>query len=163
MRRCTILAALGVFVATALASAQPNWFRPPLRPAFPDRPEELVRTWYLRFLNREPDPGWIGWVNALRRGQAPERVLASILSSQEYFERSGRTPRGFIETLFRDLTGRRPTPRELSHWMRRLTFGSRADVAYELLMRFPQNWDTGPFRPDDWRYDYRRPNWPFRR
>ena len=71
-------------------------------------------------------------------------VLAGILSSDEYYARGGNTPDGFIRTLFVDLTGRQPTPRELDYRLRRLYSGQRSDVAYEVLTRYPQSWGQGP-------------------
>jgi hypothetical protein len=163
MRRSAILACCGVFLAAAPSFAQSNWYHEGYQGAYPQQAEELVRVWYQRFLHREPDPNRAAWVDALNSGQQPEAVLAGILSSTEYYDKAGGSPEAFVNRLFQDLTGRRPSPSEMDHWVRRAAYGDRKDVAYALLMRYPQDWGTGPTYRDDRRYDYRRPNWPYRR
>jgi hypothetical protein len=103
------------------------------------------------------------WVDFLRQGQPPEKVLSYILGSQEYFDRAGDNPEEFVQRLFRDVTGRRPTEREFDYWMRQMRHRSRADVAYAFLTRYAPSWDERPYYPDESRYDYRRPYWPYRR
>jgi hypothetical protein len=98
-------------------------------------PEELVRSWYQRFLHRDPDPLWSVWVEAVRYGQEPNAVLAAILGSQEYFNNAGGTPEGFVQALYQDISGRRPTPEEMGYWVRRVLDRDRNDVAYALLTR----------------------------
>jgi hypothetical protein len=98
-------------------------------------PEDLVRSWYVQFLHREPDPLWSVWVEAVRNGQEPNAVLAAILSSQEYYDKAGGTPEGFVQALFQDTTGRRPTPEEMGYWIRRVVDRDRTDVAYAVLTR----------------------------
>jgi hypothetical protein len=117
------------------ALPQAPWGPAGYRRASPDRPEDLVRSWYRTYLNREPDPQWAVWVDAVRNGQEPNSVLASILSSQEYYDKAGGTPEGFVQTLFRDVTGRRPTPSEMDYWVRRTYDRDRTDVAYAVLTR----------------------------
>ncbi|HEV3446786.1 MAG TPA: DUF4214 domain-containing protein [Gemmataceae bacterium] len=107
-----------------------HWYHEAHRRAFPENPENLVRTWYEKYLNREPDPdGLSTWVGALVSGQSPESVLAGILNSDEYYIRAGNTPDGFIQKLFTDVVGRQPTPRELDYWMNRLYQSGRQDTA----------------------------------
>src|SRR5262245_22521632 len=81
--------------------------------------QALVSSWYQRFLGRPPDPGSATWVQQLQDGSAPDAVLAGILASDEYYRRSGGSPEGFVRKLFRDLTSRRPGPREADYWTRR--------------------------------------------
>ena len=166
MCRSVILSCLTLLAAGLLAPAQYryHWYHEAHRRAYPERPEELVRSWYEKFLNREPDPdGLATWAGAIRNGQPPEQVLAGILNSDEYYAKAGNSPEGFIETLFQDVVGRRPTDREFDYWVRRAYRESRTDVAYALLARYPQSWQTEPYYPDSYRYDYRRPTWPYRR
>jgi hypothetical protein len=101
----------------------------------PASPEELVRSWYQKFLHRDPDPQWSVWVEAVRNGQEPNAVLAAILGSQEYYNNAGGTPEGFVQALFQDLSGRRPTPEEMGYWVRRVLDRDRNDMAYALLTR----------------------------
>jgi len=164
MQRYALIASLAVLCATALANGQQQWYHEGHRRAYPERPEALVKSWYERYLHREPEyPGAQGWVDALRQGQPPEAVLAMILSSEEYYGNAGNSPSGFVQRLFLDIAGRAPTPRELDYWVhRRMSQSERHDVAYALLQRFPGIWETPPAYPDHGRYDYRRPTWPYR-
>src|SRR5262249_20054229 len=81
MRRFAILACFGVCLAAPPAAAQYHWYHEGYRQAYPQQAEELVRSWYQRYLHREPDPNRAAWVDALNSGQQPEAVLAGILSS----------------------------------------------------------------------------------
>jgi len=149
---------------------------------------ELVTDWYRHFLGRSEDPGIVGWAQQLDAGQPPEKVLALILGSPEYYDRCGGTPRRFVGALFQDLTGRPPTREQAAVWLRRLALDpnggesddERVDVAYNVLLRYPQNYQVAPPPPPpviidrdhhdrDWdrRYwdhdddhDYRRPYYP---
>jgi len=119
--------------------------------------QRTVARWYERYLGREPDPYSAAWVQALQQGQNPDQVLSGILGSDEYYRRAGGTPERFVRQLYDDVAGRRPTPREVDHWARRLYSDSRADVAYAILTRNARNYDDHD--RDDWRdrHDYRRP------
>jgi hypothetical protein len=65
-----------------------------------------------------------------------------MLSSQEYYDKGGDTQEGFAQTLFRDITGRAPTPQEFNWMMGQLGFSvsgwPRATLALSLLQRYPQ-------------------------
>jgi len=117
--------------------------------------QRTVARWYERYLGREPDPYSAIWVQSLQKGQDPERVLAGILGSDEYYQRGGGTPRGFVQQIYNDVSGRRPTPRELEHWAHEIHHRPLVDVAYAILTRNAQNHDDDRDHSD--RYDYRRP------
>jgi hypothetical protein len=130
-------------VCSSLFFAVPSsaQYPPPWQQALPQGQAILVRNWYLRFLNREPDPqGLNGWTNALLQGSPPAQVLTGILGSQEYYQRAGSTPEGFVVMLYRDLFYRDPSNPELVHWARRMAFHGGPAVAYEILVRHPQAW-----------------------
>jgi hypothetical protein len=158
MRYFLAWALVGVLAAATAASAQP--------PPYGGTAESLVDSWYARFLNRQRDPCAAVWIGAIRQGQSPASVLAQILASQEYYDKSRDTPEGFIQTLYLDVTGRQPTPQEFNYWMQRLNTSDRTDVAYHLLVRYPQGWQGAApvyapppqpgytFAPH---YEYRRP------
>jgi hypothetical protein len=130
-----------------------QWNYPGHQHAYPANPEALVQSWYRRYLGRSVDPsGYETWVNSLYQGTPPEAVLATILASEEYYERAGATPEGFVQRLFLDLSGRRPSRGEFDHWVRRTYYGDRMDIAYALVTRYPQSWNDAPPA-----YDYRRP------
>jgi len=137
-------------------------------------PRQMVDQWYRTFLRRAPEyPGAEGWVDQLRGGNSPDSVLSSILGSDEYYAICGSTPQGYVQGLYRDLLGRRASPREQDRWARRLYTEGRQDVAYHVLTGNAGAWD-GRFRHGDGdrerrrlreleEDDYRRPAYPYRR
>jgi len=166
-----VMACCALLALAAPASAQRSrWFYNPYRTdvvqtrALPDSPENLVRFWYEKYFNREPDPsGMATWAGSIRNGQAPEAMLAGILNSDEYYNKAGGTPEGLIQTLFTDVVGRAPTAAEFDYWMNRYLQAGGQDVAYALITRYPQSWTGQTARAEDFRSFYRRPAVPFRR
>jgi hypothetical protein len=167
MKRLFLAIGLAALLAPLPGSAQ---FPPG---GFDAGANRLVQEWYSRFLSRATDPYASVWVEAIRSGQAPETVLAQILASDEYYQRAGNSPEGFVRKLHQDLTGRPPAPREAQFWIAQVYRAGRQDVAYQMLMRYPQDWGRAPssrFR-DDWdrsrawerrepeAYEFRRPWW----
>jgi hypothetical protein len=138
MRQFIVLALLSLLTAAVPSTAQP----PPRPQAYgTEDPVALVRTWYRQFLDRDSDPaGLASWTQMLRSGQAPAAVLAAILDSPEYYQRSGSTPEGFIRALHLDLTGREAPPGELREWVQRLRTQDRRQIAQAFVQRFPQAW-----------------------
>jgi hypothetical protein len=110
--------------------------------------QAVVTEWYSRFLHRPLDAGAVGWEVALDQGQSPDKILSAILGSDEFYIGSGSTPQGFVQALFTDVNGRQPAANEYTFWLNRLVqvggaapdFETRSDVAYEMLVRYPQNW-----------------------
>jgi hypothetical protein len=99
--------------------------------------DALVNAWYRRYLGRDMDPAGIGWVGQVRDGVDPASVLASILGSDEYFERSGGTPDRFVDRLYQDAAGRRPTGREREYAVRYSDNPGRVAIANDLLHQNP--------------------------
>jgi len=116
--------------------------------------ERTVAGWYDRYLGREMDPGAATWIRSLQQGQDPERVLATILGSDEYYTRAGGSPAAFVRRLFDDVGNRRPTQREMDYWVHQVRHRNRDDVAYGILTRNAQNYDDDRDHHDN--YDYRR-------
>jgi hypothetical protein len=159
----------------ALTAAPAAAQRYPVGRSLPDDPADLVRSWYERFLNREPDRSAGIWIRMLQSGEALEAVLARILGSDEYYRVAHATPESFIQTLYQHLVygGQNPPgtpdrPPDYGYWLRLMRYESREDVAYKMLMRYPQSWRPGRRlyearpREDSDDYDYRRPYWRYR-
>jgi hypothetical protein len=166
MTRTFALTLGALLLSSSLAQAQ-RYYYPA---AAPGDPQTLVRSWYERYLRREPDTGSGAWVRSLRAGHSAEDVLATILSSQEYFTDAGGTAAGFVRQLFLDLTGREPSPTEINTWVNRLRFERRKDIAYRFLILHPQNWSgTNPpplnydpgYYPDPASPTFRDPGGPY--
>jgi hypothetical protein len=116
--------------------------RPVLRhPGCVVSPEAQVDSWYHRYLHRCPDPYASAWIESLRCGQPPEKVLAGILGSDEYYGNAGNNPCGFIRTLFRDVVGRPPSPAEEHCYQERLASGvCRNEIACSILTVAHHRW-----------------------
>jgi hypothetical protein len=63
----------------------------------------LVQTYYQIFLGRGLDAGAAQWIAQLGNGTTNESVIASIVSSDEYFAKNGSTLPGFLTGVYRDL------------------------------------------------------------
>jgi hypothetical protein len=86
------------------------------------------------------------------------------------------SPLAYIDRLFVDSLGRKPSSQEAAYWMRRLNYQSREDVALEIRQRRPSGWlgnydprygldyDPGPgssFFPDPSSLNFRDPSGPY--
>jgi hypothetical protein len=161
VRRFIILAALSAPLAALPAPAQ---YRA-RRAAAPGDGFALIDIWLRHFLRRPANALNVPGGQMLDAGIVrPEVVLALILGSDEYYERTGDDAR-FIRGLFTDLTGRRPTRREARYWGNRLLHSEeghegRTQVAAEMIQRYPQQMSVAPPARA---YDYRRPYYGPRR
>jgi len=123
--RTKLIAALVLTLGSGLAVAPP---------ARADRAERQVVAWYQRYLDRYPDENGIrDWTEKLRRGRDPLDVEAEILASDEYWERAGSNPAGWVDRLFRDTTGRPPSRQEFRFWADRVRLGDRKQIAVDYL------------------------------
>jgi len=100
----------------------------------------LVDSWYRTYLGRAPDPAMAGWVAQLNQGTPADRVLSSILGSDEYYLRAGSTPQGFITLLYSDILQRAPTAAEVNYWVGRMYTTDRPGIADALLTQNPGVW-----------------------
>ena len=133
MYRIPLLTCLVALVLVKPLHTQSIYPYPPPAPV-------TVNFWYQHFLHRNADLGAGGWAHGLAIGQPPELVLATILSGPEYFRNAGSTPAGFINALYIDLTGAAPQPQQMRYWLGRSQFTKRRDIAYDLLLLYPQAW-----------------------
>ncbi len=100
-------------------------------------PVDQIRLWYRQYLGRDVDAdGLQHWLGHLRAGRSLRDIQAGILGSDEYYRNAGGTPEGFVFMLFRDLTGRSPTWRDVEYWSSEVFAHGKAEVAYELVHRY---------------------------
>jgi len=123
---------------------------------YSDNSVATVKNWYRQFLRRDPEPsGLMHWSEALRQGNPPALLLSGILGSDEYYNIAGGSPNSFVRSLYLDLAGREPTPRELAYWTSRLNTEYPKDVAYAILTRFPLAWSPAQYQPEPTYYPRR--------
>jgi len=159
MRRFIILTALTAPLVVLPARAQ---YPPPPPAGATGGGMALVDGWIRQFLGRPANQGDVGSGQALDAGTVqPQVLLSRILACDEYYAHVGGEDRRYIRGLFRDLSGRPPSPREESYWLNRLLhtpegMEGRTQIAYELLQRYPEALSgRAPQVPE---YDYRRPS-----
>jgi hypothetical protein len=177
MRYLLLNASIFLFLAPAAATAQ----------VYGD-PNSLVEYWYNKYLGRQPDPGMATWVNSLIQGTPPDQVLTGILASDEYYQRAGGTPQGFIARLYSDVLNQAPSAAELDFWVRRMYTEDRPTLIMEFLHQNPGVWvssspavsspvlvnpgviGVAPLWRREWHrdwdhrhniYEYRRPYFPY--
>jgi Domain of unknown function (DUF4214) len=100
----------------------------------------LVAGWYARYLGRPAvnNEGSV-WVNQLLAGASEEQVLSGILASGEFLNRtqslflSGLPEERFIQSLYRLLLERLPSPAEVSGWLNAVDADGRQAVALAFL------------------------------
>lgn len=91
------------------------------------RVSELYRTVFQRSAD---SGGRAYWLDQIRRGLPLEAVGVEFYSSGEYYGRSGSTPQGWIQALYRDLLGRTADGGGVTYWVGRMRAGQpRSAVA----------------------------------
>lgn len=142
MRRFLALSLFAALTFAPFAAAQEQGYPPRAAAA-------MVREWYNRFQDREPDrDGLRHFTFALTQGTSPQMVISEILGSDEFWNNNGRNNEAWVEATFERLLGREPTRREFDYWTWRARHEGRRDVAYALLGRYPRAWQ-GQAAPED--------------
>jgi acrosin len=90
----------------------------------------LVVGYYQKYLGRTPEAAALSyWLGQLTAGARQETVLVGLLSSAEYYSRSGGTDAAYIRALYRDVLGRTAGQAEVDYWLGSLGRIGRGDVA----------------------------------
>jgi len=101
--------------------------------------EEGLRTQvndlYVRFLNRQADPGGLSfWTGFLRDGNSNLELSARLIGSPEYYQTQGRgTDAGFLDALYQDVLCRPISSDELSDRLDDFDDNSRDEIAEDVL------------------------------
>jgi subtilisin-like proprotein convertase family protein len=103
----------------------------------------LVTGWYRTYLGRTPQNGEEqGWVAALQAGAQEEQVVAAILASPEYINRTpsipgvGGTPGpdSFVKAVYIQILGRQAAPSEVAFWANLVRTVGAQNVAYAIIV-----------------------------
>ena len=114
MNRCWIIAAGALLALSAGAGPAHAHFYLPEHVA-------LVDGWYVRFLGRHVDKAGINqWCCKLAWHHPHGAVMTGILATDEYYQRKGGNPAGFVSGLFEDFYQRSPSSYEVDYWTHRL-------------------------------------------
>jgi len=97
-------------IATSSPASTTNGSRVPMVQALLTSPEyasNLIQNYYQKFLRRAATPAELEQSRgALQGGASTDQVMMGILTSDEYFNRSGGTTTGFLNRLSQDLLGK---------------------------------------------------------
>jgi hypothetical protein len=103
----------------------------------PSTAPQVLETWYQHYLGRPLDQRGMDYWFPRVTSEASAPVLASMLASEEYYNRNGSTPEGFVRGLYRDVLGRTTDvqPWEVATWLNRLSQngGSREQTAQQFM------------------------------
>ena len=81
----------------------------------------LINDYYQRYLNRTPTQSEMtAWLEYFARGKSEEDLPVTLLSSTEFYERSGSTDARFIDRMFRVVVNRAPSNEETNQWLQKL-------------------------------------------
>lgn len=90
---------------------------------------------YRKYLGRAVDvPALNAFVDLLVQGWPLEIVTTLVLGSDEFYLRSGGTPAGYVDGVYRSVLGTTPDAGTRAHWVNLLNAGThRYDVAWAVL------------------------------
>ncbi len=95
----------------------------------------LIQQAYQTYLGRAAEPaGLASWLRQMRRGYRISEMEAGFLASNEYYQKAGATPSGWVRALYLDVLGRAPTGAEVSTWTGRMSTMSRFEIARGFLL-----------------------------
>lgn len=81
----------------------------------------MINSYYQRYLNRTPSQSEMtAWLEYFARGKSEEDLPVTLLSSTEFYERSGSTDARFIDRMFRVVVNRAPSNEETNQWLQKL-------------------------------------------
>jgi hypothetical protein len=94
----------------------------------------LVDSYYTKYLNRPADPGGESfWVASLQHGMTAEQVIASFLSSGEYYDRLKvlytDPDAAYVQSLYQNVLGRTGSQLEVNFWLGQSAAHGRQFVA----------------------------------
>jgi len=150
MRRYFVLAPLAPLAAVPPAPAQ----TPRLDPVDASY-QSLIDSWYRRYLRRPAESYRSDAVAMLKSGTTQETLLASILTSPEYYNAAGGDDTRYVRRLITDVTGRPPAPREAARLLDRLRWEDRNEVVADYLSLHPEGLGAPQPVPEP-PYEYRR-------
>lgn len=114
-RQSAWVASLTFFILLSI-----GWMSPNVLQAQNASQESFIRDLYQSYFQRNPGiPEVNTWMDWFRRGSTAEEIHASIISSDEYFNRIGRDPDRWLTNTYRIVTGANPTVQEFNYWKQR--------------------------------------------
>jgi hypothetical protein len=147
MKRIALTLAFGVAALGVLpGQARAQLVRPIVPIASPVRiAQQQVISWYQAYLGRLPNAQELNILsNMLLTGNNSLYVQSVILSSNEFYIRSGSNPLRFINALFLVTLGRQVTPQERSVLLPQLNVNGRLWFTQAFLAQVQGGWRANP-------------------
>ncbi len=115
--------------------------------------------WVRSYLRRAPTPIEEQQLQSQLLRSPPGHVLAGLLTSDEYFRKSGGDQPSWLGQLFADVGHREPSRYEIDARLQRTDNYSPRAIASEFLHEHPKNWWPGPAAtpPRELQYFYQSP------
>jgi hypothetical protein len=99
-----------------------------------DRARSMLTDWVKTYLGRKPtDKEMATMMTRLRNGTNPALVQASILSSDEYYKKSGGTSPAFVTALFNDVLAQKVGIVDRQQLSAQLNVSNRKDFVVNFL------------------------------
>ncbi len=122
-RQDTVRPTLQLIPAAIATPAPPNL----------DSPIDQVRWWYEEWLGRELSSRERAvWQRELAKGKPLDDIMATVLGSEEFFDRFRGDNAAFVGEVYVILNGQPPTPRDVQRWTNRLA--QLRDLRYNLVV-----------------------------
>ena len=94
---------------------------------------------YEQYLGRMPSPAEVSaWTGILTSGVSTDVMVGDVVGSTEYFNDQGGTDVGWIDSAYRDLLDRSPSPAETTAWTNALKGGVSLDQAAADFTQSPE-------------------------
>jgi uncharacterized lipoprotein YbaY len=103
---------------------------------------EQIAQWYRQYLGRSASTQELAaWQAHLQAGRSPQEILAFILGSSEFYDRSGNQRDRYLSDVYRVLNGRAPTSYDLQQYVDRFSQygGARTQFVRDLLRVTPDS------------------------
>ncbi|HEX5443800.1 MAG TPA: DUF4214 domain-containing protein, partial [Pirellulales bacterium] len=101
-----------------------------------ERLDPIITNYYKQFLFRDPDPqGLAYWRDSVWKVYGgPERVIAGMMSSPEFYASAGGTDTGWVKALYERLLNRQFDTQGLNYWVNQL--GTQQQTEFQVVMGF---------------------------
>ncbi|MBY0370495.1 DUF4214 domain-containing protein, partial [bacterium] len=117
----------------------------------------FIREWHIRILREQPSEGQLRfWLDRIEGGATQEEVIAELFTSPQSLALHGSRSEPFVQSLFKALLDRRPTPGEIAAWSGLLE--GLVATHRELVLEFLQSPEFREERIQQWYRNFlRRP------
>jgi uncharacterized lipoprotein YbaY len=89
-------------------------------PGYPPGSQQSIVTYYQSILGRTPQQWEVNaWLKHFAKGAAKDDLPRDLLVSEEFYDKAGGNPAGFIDAMFMSVTGRPPNAVDRARWLTR--------------------------------------------